>query len=557
LPVQLDGKKDKVLEKNKEGKKEKEKEEEDGEEEDEGESGSAYDEGDKTQSDESEGEAKKPRKKRKQKSKKKMPQPQSAEAEAEEKKCAAAGSWPVANTVVHEVELVDGFAPGEATPEAVEKVVEGALGVTDEMAVHHNVADIHKSLKNNTFSNVVSNALALVDKSVNSVTSGSFHTPTLVMVNASRLPMRSLRIIHKTVMDKACGDAPEHRLCVAFHGLTWARVTDFIRVVLPEDYTCSPPHVHFDAGANPKPPSYILFVSKTPKSNKGKTEISRRNIGWQRRDHHATSSVAYSSDHVFIGTARTFDGVDLALLDAIRCRTRPDDVVWVINDHKNLFSSAGAAAASLHCRVLAITCLEAQDSSMYKLAAAQALAMSHISLRTVLLQPYTPAAQAATIWLSAVWSVVLQAGNKPAHNLKITWKELFNGQTPPRTTPLVRFPLGRLTTPPDGGEDDEGDVGYCWRHGIETRDLSDYDKEKVEFQSTFVVSAKVCHARKRTHCTPTPPNKLTHSQGADIIERDTILQLYPYHLVHDCGAAKTERALFGRPLRSATGQNVG
>ena len=172
------------------------------------------------------------------------------------------------------------------------------------------------------------------------------------------------------------------------------------------------------------------------------------------------SSAAYSSVHAFVGTARTSDGVDLALLDAIRCRTRPDDVVWVINDYKNLFSSAGAAAASLHCRVLAITCLEADDSAMYKSAATEALAMSHVSLRDVLLRPYPPAAQAATIWLSAVWSVMLQAEKKPAHDLKITWKELFSGQTPPRTTPIVRFPLGRLTTPPDGGEDDEGDVGY-------------------------------------------------------------------------------------------------
>ena len=320
--------------------------------------------------------------------------------------------------------------------------------------------------------------------------------------------MRSLRIIHTTVMDKACGNAPEHRLCVAFHGLNWARVTEFIREVLPEVFTCSPPHVHFDAGANPKPPSYTLFVSKTPESEAGVQEIDKRNIGWQRRDHHDTSSAAYSSVHAFVGTARTSDGVDLALLDAIRCRTRPDDVVWVINDYKNLFSSAGAAAASLHCRVLAITCLEADDSAMYKSAATEALAMSHVSLRDVLLRPYPPAAQAATIWLSAVWSVVLQAAQKPAHDNKITWKELFNGQTPPRATPLTRFPLGRLTSHPDGGEDDPDAVGYCWRHGIETRDIADYDSERVEFRSTFVVSAKVCHARKRTHCTPTPP--ITH-----------------------------------------------
>jgi hypothetical protein len=196
---------------------------------------------------------------------------------------------------------------------------------------------------------------------------------------------------------------------------------------------------------------------------------------------------------------------------------------------------------------------------MYKLAATEALAMSHVSLRDVLLRPYPPAAQAATIWLSAAWSVVLQAGDpeKPAHNLKITWKELFYGQTPPRATPLTRFPLGRLTSHPDGGEDEDDAVGYCWRHGIETRDISAYDSDRVEFRSTFVVSAKVCHARKRTHCTPTPPNTLTHSQGADIIDKGTVLQMFPYHLVHDCGAAKTERALFGRPMRGAAGQNLG
>ena len=404
--------------------------------------------------DEAEDEAKRPRKKRGKRKKNKEPKQKSPEALAEEAKCLAAGTWPVAKTIVHEVVAIAGFAPGVATRETVEQAVKSALKVTDDMAVHHNVADIPKHLKNNTFSEVVDKALAAVDKSVSSVTSGSFHTPTLVMVNASRLPMRSLRIIHTTVMDKACGDAPEHRLCVAFHGLNWARVTEFIREVLPEKYTCSPPHVHFDAGANPKPPSYTLFVSKTPESEVGVQEIDKRNIGWQRRDHHDMYSAAYSSVHAFVGTARTSDGVDLALLDAIRCRTRPDDVVWVINDHKNLFSSAGAAAASLHCRVLAITCLEADDSAMYKSAATEALAMSHVSLRDVLLRPYPPAAQAATIWLSAVWSVMLQAAKKPAHDLKITWKELFNGQTPPRATPLTRFPLGRLTSHPDGGKDD-------------------------------------------------------------------------------------------------------
>ena len=219
------------------------------------------------------------------------------------------------------------------------------------MTMLRNFKDIVKPLRTNAFEAVMEKALAYVDKAKDKDAASEFRKPTLVMVNAKSLPLISMRNAHATVMANACGDDPEHRLVVAFYGLNWSRVVMFLQEVLPEGFTCSHPHVHFDgSGKDRKEPSYTLFVSKTPVSGVGKGEITRRNAAWARRSHSKTSAVTYSDAHAFVSTAYQQDKCDLGLLDAIRCRTRPNDVVWVINEHKDLLSGAGVAAASLHCR---------------------------------------------------------------------------------------------------------------------------------------------------------------------------------------------------------------
>jgi hypothetical protein len=110
--------------------------------------------------------------------------------------------------------------------------------------------------------------------------------------------------------------------------------------------------------------------------------------------------------------------------------------------------------------------------------------------------------QAATIWLSAYWSAILTAGDKPAHSVKITWNELVENQTPPQPSSahFDHVSLGLYSTPEDAKEYDSDDMGYAWRHGIEKREMFEEDEHKTDYKSTFVVSAKVC---------PTPANKLT------------------------------------------------
>ena len=81
--------------------------------------------------------------------------------------------------------------------------------------------------------------------------------------------------------------------------------------------------------------------------------------------------------------------------------------------------------------------------------------------------------------------------------------------------------------------------------------------KKAEWRTTpLSLCLTRCAPRPQTINTP-HTTKHTHYQGAELIVVGTVLAEYAYHLVHHSGAARTERALFGCPLRLAVGQNVG
>ena len=295
-----------------------------------------------------EGETDNKQKPKKKQRKKKKPKELSDEAQAEQEACKN-DPWPVRRTRTVETTSRKLFRPGYAEAEGIQEVLKETRGVTDEMTVVYDAPDILNPAKNNEFAKVLQAALKHVDDNVSSDFSSHFHKPSLVTVNARQLPARTLRNIHSAVMAEACKGDLAHRLVVAFYGMTWQRAMVFCQEVMQEGYSCATPHVSLD-GSNPaKKPIYTLFVSRTPLSDTGKTEIKKRDAGWAKRHHEASDAVAYSDVHTFVAK-RQRDRCDLGLLDAIRCRTDPDDVVWAINEHKDMLAGAGVAAASLHCR---------------------------------------------------------------------------------------------------------------------------------------------------------------------------------------------------------------
>ena len=270
----------------------------------------------------------------------------------EEALCKASGAWPVAHTRVGDCDNDNNlqFMQGYATVDGVKGVLTTALTTVEGMTFLYNVKDLLTPCKSVTaFAGVLEGALAKVSKSWTQDAADIFSSPALVMVNASRLPPASLKIIHDAVLETACKGAPRHRLVVGFYGMTWARTAKFCQEVLTDDFTCTPPHVRYDRSrSKPKQPSFTLFVSRTPVSKLGKKEIKRRDDGCVNRHHQPSLAVHYSDVNVLAETGE--DGhCDLGLLDAIRCRTRPDEVVWTINDYGAALSSAATAAASLHC----------------------------------------------------------------------------------------------------------------------------------------------------------------------------------------------------------------
>lgn len=155
--------------------------------------------------------------------------------------------------------------------------------------------------------------------------------------------------------------------------------------------------------------------------------------------------------------------------------------------------------------MLVIANLEADTATRYRAVMIQAAALSHPSMRDVLLAPYPPAVQAATIWMSSYYSDLMAADTDVhAHDNTITWDDLFEGQTPPKHTSdsaLIRNPLELVANAkgaPAGEEeapaDNEEAAGYHWRQGIERREIQE---GRMAYNSSFIVSDKV---------RPTPTN---------------------------------------------------
>lgn len=138
--------------------------------------------------------------------------------------------------------------------------------------------------------------------------------------------------------------------------------------------------------------------------------------------------------------------------------------------------------------MLAIANLEADTATLYRAVAQQAAALSHASMRDVLLKPYPPAVQAATIWLSSYYSVTMVVGKDVyAHDNSVIWDHLFECQTPPRHTALVPAPLELYANADAADADDKEAAGHSWRKGIERR-----QQGRMEHNSSFIVSDKVC-----------------------------------------------------------------